>query len=210
VIAVPYVPEKLHFETAAWAANHGAHMRDVSGDDTAYHAALCDWWAEPGDLLLVEHDMLPAGGVVEEMLNCPEAWCSSPYLLSQFKPENMHYSHRYLLFGLYHWVADGVTVEPYSVYLTLDGVVSEPYSLELFDRAKAAGVGPNLTDGLGCTKFSAALKSQLPSLMVDSVSVQGCWPSVWWHADVRITRLLREQHGQTPHLHAPSSHRSVT
>lgn len=73
-------------------------MRDVSGSPDAYYRALCAWWAEADNLVIVEHDILPADGVIEEMLDCHAPWCSSPYSLG------------------------GVT---FGVYMTLDGTTSE-------------------------------------------------------------------------------------
>jgi hypothetical protein len=101
LIAVPYTPQKLRPETARWAADNNALMRDVSEAPDTYYRALCEWWAETDSVVIVEHDMLPADGVVEEMLHCPEPWCSSPYPLS------------------------GMTL---GVWLTLDGATSELFN----------------------------------------------------------------------------------
>lgn len=180
LIVVPYTPEKLRPETAQWAASNNARLRDVSAAPEAYYDALCEWWGEAGDLLIVEHDMLPADGVVDEMVACSQLWCSSPYQLA-------HVSS--------------------ALYSTLDGVTSERFSQKVFDHC-AAGNKAYDTDGLGCTKFSADLKTQWPTLVVESGTVSGWAPHVWWLNDVRITQLLRRG-GMTPHLHAPSIHLSV-
>lgn len=196
MVVVPYTPDKLRPETARWAADNNARMRDVSGDPEAYLAALCDWWSEPGDLLVVEHDMLPASGVVEEMLDCPELWCSSPYRLALVEPRNFNLHGVKFLNGL---------------PLTIDGVTSELANPKLLDHLKAGGAA-YCTDGLGCTKFSAELKARMPNVVVESKSggrVRAhAWLFNWLFNDVRISGALR-RNGLTPHLHAPSVHLTV-
>lgn len=180
-IVVPYTPAKLHPETAQWAASNNARMYDVSSDSTRYYRALCEWWAEDGDLLIVEHDMLPADGVVEEMLNCSEPWCSSPYQLR-------------------------IIAAP-GLYLTMDGITSETFSQKMLDHHRSGG-DLYCTDALGCTKFSAELKARLPELVVESGTVSDWEPYAWRFNDVRISGLLRRD-GVTPHLHASSAHLAV-
>jgi hypothetical protein len=83
VIVVPYAGDMLRDETYLWAVRHHAVMRRLPPTDDAYWAALCDWWIgsllRAYDLVVVEQDILPAEGVVDEMLACPEPWCTSPY-----------------------------------------------------------------------------------------------------------------------------------
>jgi hypothetical protein len=80
MIRVPYVVGRLSLSTAIWASVHDdARMVELDGRDEAYHEALCEWWRSDGDLVIVEQDVLPADGVVEEMLVCPSEWCVSPY-----------------------------------------------------------------------------------------------------------------------------------
>ena len=81
VICVPFVPDKLYAQTFEWSKLR----QDVipwpikDYDTTAYWRMLFYSWQELGDLVVVEHDMLPADGVVEEMLACDQPWCTSPY-----------------------------------------------------------------------------------------------------------------------------------
>lgn len=82
MILVPYTPAVLHEQTKAWAGGSGALMVDVSGGDSTYWTALnVAWQGTPWHeaLAVVEHDMLPAPGVVDRMLACRRPWCSSPY-----------------------------------------------------------------------------------------------------------------------------------
>lgn len=83
--AVPVVaaaPGMLHDRTRAWAQAHGAQIRVLDADSEAYFRLLHSLWTEPGDFIVVEHDMLPAPGVIGAMAACARPWCSSPYWIS--------------------------------------------------------------------------------------------------------------------------------
>ena len=81
VICVPFVPEKLYAQTYEWSSRREDvipwPIKDY--DHTAYWRMLMYAWKELGDTVIVEQDMLPADGVVEEMLACDQPWCTSPY-----------------------------------------------------------------------------------------------------------------------------------
>lgn len=78
MIAVPFTD--LHPLTAAWAAKHGATLFPVDPEAMdGYWTLLATLWTLPGDLLVVEHDMIPAEGVTDAMTACPQPWCASPY-----------------------------------------------------------------------------------------------------------------------------------
>ena len=66
-------------ETRAWADRHGADVAWLERDAEAYWRLLDREWRVPGDLVLVEHDVVPGPGVTEAMGACPRPWCSSPY-----------------------------------------------------------------------------------------------------------------------------------
>lgn len=53
----------------------GAVVCDVSGDEEAYYRFLAEHWASGEDLLVVEHDIVLRGGVIDELEACPEPWC---------------------------------------------------------------------------------------------------------------------------------------
>lgn len=79
-VLLPYTPDRLAERTSEWAYSRGdVYAVDVAGADDAYFNVLAAQWQEPGDLLIVEHDMLPADGCVDEMLACRWPWCSAPY-----------------------------------------------------------------------------------------------------------------------------------
>lgn len=83
MIVVPHVSPMLRPETAIWARHYGATLVELPKDDhEAYWRLLAHHWAGPGDLLVVEQDIVPAPGVVDEMLTCPKLWCASPYWIA--------------------------------------------------------------------------------------------------------------------------------
>jgi hypothetical protein len=156
-VIVPYVAGMLHEQTEAWAKARGRDTELVELDranDAAYWILLSSHWRNPRysneDLLIVEQDMLPADGVVDEMLACRWGWCSSPY--------------------------------------------------EVANRQQ-------ITDGLGVTKFSAALKALRPQFMIEvgAIADDGLPAHDWRRLDTRISRVLRAA-GHTPHIHAASTH----
>jgi hypothetical protein len=154
MIKVPYVPGHLNPRTYSWAVRHGAQLVRLRGTDDAYHAELCDWWAERGDLVIVEQDILPAPGIVAELEQCEQEWCVSSYPI-----------------------------------LTTEGEIPWDW-------------------GLGCVKFSHALRSREPTGAIDAgepgeydVEPAKCW----WMLDVRLgCRLARV--GALPHAHRGSLH----
>lgn len=87
---VPYTRDRLHEQTHQWAVKHGARLREIDPrDEAGYWKLLVDeWLTMPGDLVIVEHDMLPADGVVEEMEDCRRPWCTSPYQVTVY-PTNI-------------------------------------------------------------------------------------------------------------------------
>lgn len=87
MLVVPHTRGGLRFGTAQWMARN-AELEPLpvfiqSEFLDAYWINLKDWWAQPGDLVIVEQDMLPAPNVVQEMLKCDHDWCSSPYLIDK-------------------------------------------------------------------------------------------------------------------------------
>ena len=47
--------------------------------DTAYWSLLRDLWDARETVTLVEHDVAPPPGVIDEMAACPRDWCAVPY-----------------------------------------------------------------------------------------------------------------------------------
>ena len=77
LVVVPYVPRFLRAETVA--AVPGAHYVDVSGDHQAYWRLLRDLWDGGETVVIVEHDIVPAPGMVLGLFDCPSQWCAHEY-----------------------------------------------------------------------------------------------------------------------------------
>lgn len=79
-IIVPFVPGMLHSETQQWAFEHHAKLCQLDPyDEGAYWCLLAREWMQPGHLIIVEQDVVPAPGVIDRMINCRRPWCTSPY-----------------------------------------------------------------------------------------------------------------------------------
>lgn len=150
-VSVPYVQGMLHERTEEWAQRQGAKLVGMDlRDNRNYWRWLAGEWTVDADTVVVEHDIVPAAGVVEEMLACPQPWCVSPYPIA---------------------------------------------------------IGYLLTEGLGCTKFSAGLKAQHIDVLTSAglIDDDGQPRYTWRRLDTRIARVLTRL-GFRPHEHAPSEH----
>lgn len=81
-VVVPYIHGRLRDETVnAVMAYQGAHTFEQldPNDDYAYARALMNWWEARMDLVVVEHDVVPAPGMIEGLLACDQPWCGHPY-----------------------------------------------------------------------------------------------------------------------------------
>lgn len=79
-VFVPAVPGMLHLSAIRAIALAGYEL-DVAWlqDDEAYGRELAARWAQPGDLIVVEHDVEINLDTLDEFEQCPEPWCSAPY-----------------------------------------------------------------------------------------------------------------------------------
>lgn len=50
-------------------------MVDVSGDDTAYWSLFDRLWKAERTFVIVEHDVVPHEGAIDELLSCGSLWC---------------------------------------------------------------------------------------------------------------------------------------
>lgn len=81
-VVVPYVAGKLRPETEAAVRAWGGHYTLHALDETnpyAYALAFQGWWNVSADLVVIEEDIVPADGMIYEMVTCPHDWCVRPY-----------------------------------------------------------------------------------------------------------------------------------
>jgi hypothetical protein len=79
-ILVPHT--RLHPTTAILLDRHAPGHRLAAldpADLSAYWQLLADAWGEPGDLVVIEHDIGIHAGVVEGFADCRRPWCGHPY-----------------------------------------------------------------------------------------------------------------------------------
>lgn len=77
---VPYVPGMLEPAVSGAMLVEGATLVEIDpADNEHYWRVLCEEWAIPRYTIVVEHDVLPARGVLARMRNCRHPWCTSPY-----------------------------------------------------------------------------------------------------------------------------------
>jgi hypothetical protein len=54
----------------------------VGSDDEAYFRLISDLWHSGDTFTIVEHDNVPAPGILREFEVCPSEWCAEPYWLA--------------------------------------------------------------------------------------------------------------------------------
>lgn len=82
IVIVPHVIGGLRPETDRAVREHGGpfHLYLLPVEDrTAYARAFQGWWQIPADIMIVEQDIVPAPGMIDDMFRCPEPWCVRPY-----------------------------------------------------------------------------------------------------------------------------------
>lgn len=147
MILLPYT--RLHPATARlanrYAPGHVRYRLDPR-DASAYWRLLARAWAEPGDLVVIEHDIGLRPGVIAGFNSCRQPWCGHPY-----------------------------------------------------------AIAAQLLVCLGCTRFTAELKTAEPDLLevVGRVGGDGLPARDWRRLDVRILDELRRR-GYEQHRHQPS------
>jgi len=85
-VVVPYVDGKLRDQTTdavmGWGGSYVFHALDPA-DPYAYARALMDWWEARMDLVVIEHDIVPAPGMIGSLLACAQPWCGHPYHIGE-------------------------------------------------------------------------------------------------------------------------------
>ena len=88
-VLVPYTATGLRMDTVTAVSRHVPAGIDVvwreldPADPTAYARLLVEAWATPGDLVVVEHDVVIGPGVIEGFTACGEPWCGHPYAIGE-------------------------------------------------------------------------------------------------------------------------------
>jgi hypothetical protein len=77
----------LHPATRRALERHApdAELVDVSGDDTAYWAAIAERWTGERDLVIVEQDNEITADVIPSFMACGEPWCTYSYPIYRTK-----------------------------------------------------------------------------------------------------------------------------
>lgn len=81
-VCVPYVKGMLRSETHGRVFRSWPTARFVelpAKSPTAYAKLLVRLWAEPGDLVVVEQDVVPPAGSIKKLLRCRSLWCTHAY-----------------------------------------------------------------------------------------------------------------------------------
>ena len=74
-VVVPFT--RRHPEVEAALAD--AHWVDVSGSDESYWELWSGLWGARRTVIVVEHDIVPGEGMLEEMWDCQHNWCAARY-----------------------------------------------------------------------------------------------------------------------------------
>ncbi len=74
-----FTPGYLADETRDLVLSLGGTLVDVSASEESYFEMFERLWAEGETFINVEHDVLPAAGLLEEMDACTEEWCVGAY-----------------------------------------------------------------------------------------------------------------------------------
>jgi hypothetical protein len=87
VVVVPFT--NLRDETRA--AVESAVFVSLEDRDDAYFDFLAGLWTLGETFVLVEHDIVPWEGAIDDLLGCSQPWCSFGYLLELGETTIMHH-----------------------------------------------------------------------------------------------------------------------
>lgn len=82
-VCVPFVGGMLREETRAAVLDQDANAVFVElprTSPTAYARLLLDLWRRPGDVVIVEQDVIPPPYAIANLLRCTSGWCTHPML----------------------------------------------------------------------------------------------------------------------------------
>lgn len=84
-VVVPYIQGMLRHETrfAVSAQWPDAWFNELAAtDETAYTRLLLSEWDEDHTTIVVEQDIVPPPGSIEQLYRCAMPWCTVPYLIN--------------------------------------------------------------------------------------------------------------------------------
>lgn len=82
LVIVPYIRGQLREQTDHAVRAHGGpfHFHQLTtGDATGYARAFEGWWSIPADTMVIEQDIVPEPGMIDDMFRCHQPWCVRPY-----------------------------------------------------------------------------------------------------------------------------------
>jgi hypothetical protein len=80
-VCVPFVPGMLRSETERAVLEQWpvAYLFPIDPNSPSRYARLLiELWREPGDLVIVEQDVVPPEGSIRRLFECDYAWCTHP------------------------------------------------------------------------------------------------------------------------------------
>lgn len=101
IVAVPHTEDGLKDRTARAVTAQCADPRfclTTKRSPFSYADVMRDLWRRPGDLIIVEQDVIPPSGAFDRFIHCPAPWCTHPHWTGE------HYQHDSL--GLAKFSAD--------------------------------------------------------------------------------------------------------
>jgi hypothetical protein len=86
-LVIPFVKDGLADETRAYGEARDAVFVDLTAREHGYFDLFARLWSERHSFVILEQDIVPADGVWEEMIRCPEPWCAGLQKLHEHAPE---------------------------------------------------------------------------------------------------------------------------
>ena len=161
-------------ERAVKAYAPGAQFADTSATPLTYGQTIREHWTGSDDLVIIEQDIEITADVIPSFAECQEPWCIFCYRVPKVR----------------------------EVLVDEDENGSDSWASQILDsvaRRNAQLMNAWLTDCLGCTKFSAELRRELP--YEEIVAASTSWDSL----DEAVANGLK-QAGYSPHVHGEVKH----
>jgi hypothetical protein len=86
-IVIPYVEGGLDPRVEAFGKSHGARFENILDRIYGYYYFLKRTWAEGYTVLIIEQDILPTAGAIDEIWGCPQEWCAARYIPHEYTTE---------------------------------------------------------------------------------------------------------------------------